>query len=138
MLHPQGFYPQGFNPFYPQGLNPQGVYPQGGFNYPQAGVQPGGFYPQGTPGSFYPQSGAGSFANTPVSPSTHPFSRRRRDGNTPRSRRFSSSRRFNSCLPNNWRRSLALPTRAVQLAGCPMAQVRKRPAHGRSTIIWVR
>jgi hypothetical protein len=41
MLHPQGNYPQAFNPFYPQGLNPQGLYPQGGFNYPQAGFQPG-------------------------------------------------------------------------------------------------
>ena len=59
MLHPQGFYPQGLNSFYPQGLNPQGFYPQGGFNYPQAGVP--------TPGGFYPQGGAGYFANTPGS-----------------------------------------------------------------------
>jgi hypothetical protein len=42
MLHPQGFYPQGLNPFFPQGLGPQGFYPQGA-----------------------PQGGAGYFANTP-------------------------------------------------------------------------
>jgi hypothetical protein len=54
MIHPQGFYPQGFNPLYPQGFYPQSFNPI----HPQA-LSPQGFSPQD------PQGGAGYFANTP-------------------------------------------------------------------------
>ena len=131
MLHPQGFYPQGLNPFYPQGLTLRVSIPRAVSTILKPASIPLADSIHRAARAFH----AGLLREHTVRSSPA----RTRSGlaagelaTRPRSRRFSS------CLPNNWRRSLALPTRAVQLAGCPMARVRKRPAHGRSTIIWGR